>query len=117
VTFHIPFNFSLTGVNLRQVNIITTLSAFDQAPSLAVKFLRYRVRSLKWRFYCNASIPFQQGANTIFPLRVYEVPMVSRKVPSIAISSYLGYSKSKDYTFTSDIVGSNVPYSPIEGTL
>jgi len=117
VTFHLPINLTLTGVNLKQINILTNLSVFDQAPSLAAKYLRYRVRNVSWRFYCNVPVAFQQATNTIFPPRVYEVPMDTQKVPAIAVSDYLNYAGVRTYTFTRDIVGSGKPYSPIDGTL
>jgi len=43
--------------------------------------------------------------------------MVNSKVPAIAIGDYLNYAGVRTYTFTRDITGGNVPYSPIDGKL
>jgi len=60
-------------------------------------------------------VAYQQGANTVLPLRVYEVPMVDLKVPAISESAYFDYDSVRTYTFTRDITGAGVPYAPIDG--
>lgn len=82
---------------------------------MATRYLQYRVTRLSWRFYVAASIPFQQGANTVLPIRVFEVPMVNGQVPGFSVANYLDYKGVRSYTFTRDIVGSYVPYSPVTG--
>lgn len=63
------------------------------------------------------SVNFQQGANTAYPLIVYEVPLSSSQVPEAAVTSFLGFSACKSYTFHSDMLGRGALFSPKEGTL
>jgi len=61
-----------------------------------------------------ANVPFYQGTSTVWPLKVYEVPLENSTGPLPSISSFLNYDGVRTYTFTRDITGSQKPYSPID---
>jgi len=114
---HTPISLTMSAVNLRRLDIAIRPNNFDIVNVLAPRYERYRVERINYKIYGQIPIPFQQGANTCYPLIVYKVPIQTSQAPVASISGFLGYSSCKSWTFKDDFSSSGAPYSPKEGTL
>lgn len=75
-------NQTVTGVNIKQINIIPTLSIFNNNILTQVdNFEQYRISSVSVHFLDLDNVSYQQGANTQELLYFHEVPLNNETIP------------------------------------
>jgi len=58
-----------------------------------------------------------QGADPVYPLRVYQIPLTTANVPQTAVSDFLDFAGVKTWSFVKDFSGTTTPFSPKDGSL
>lgn len=107
---HAQISQSISGVNIKQINIMPTASVFDQFNNNVARFQQYRVTRIWYDFYAVQNVNVvNAGRNDALAL-TYTVPLESNQIPTPSVSSYLAFKNVKVREFDRKISGSFVPY-------
>jgi hypothetical protein len=108
---HALINQSLTGVNVKQINIAPTASVFGPDVLAQFRFFQqYRITRVSVRFINMDPVNYQTATTPLELPLVYEVPMINNQVPAPAESAYLAYKNVKYFSYRKDFSRTFTPY-------